>query len=613
MLIVWRKRSLILTAFLSTLLATAVFTYLQTPVYEATSTFVVSPTGTYRDAESLAGVLDAMSRRAELANTYAKVAASRLVKQEVADELGLSEAQREDLAVASELLAGTNVLQISVQGSDASLVWLFANEVGACTASHTSSLYEAYGLMPLDMAVQPEGPVKPSKMLNLALGAVLGGGLGVALAFVTYYLGVPVEGAEHRSEAETQATGLQQGAIVATRTTWDRALSWIVVIVLAFGVMAMGSALFLSGPRTSAAVLPVSRPVPTFVPAAVWTPTPTVVPAEATALAASPTPTVRLSPTPCNYPTGWVPYEVQVTDTLSSLAERYDLSVTEIADANCLTRRVISAGQLLYFPPPPVTATLVPTITVTRSTTVTSESSAALVEPVTTTGEPSPTACLPPEGWTLLHAVEAGESLYSLALDYGVTVSEIMAANCLEGTSLSAGQQLLYLPPPVIGPNPTAVNFTTLTNPTAAPPTATVPASNTEFRAPVLVSPADGSEFGATAEVVLGWRSVQELPADGYYEVTVVYLHLGETWYDDVPWTRSTSWTLSEHNYLLELSDNGEFQWSVQVVRQTGVDAEGRPVGEALSGPSESRRLNWKQPSGGAGRTPAATPPVPPP
>lgn len=112
-------------------------------------------------------------------------------------------------------------------------------------------------------------------------------------------------------------------------------------------------------------------------------------------------------------------------------------------------------------------------------------------------------------------------------------------------------------------------------------------------------------------KIVLAWQAVQGLPPDAYYMITVAYSHLGQTWYDDVPWTRDTKWTLSEHGYLLDLSDDGQFAWSVQVVRQVAIDAAGTPEGVTLSAPSDSRRLIWRLPSDGGGGGGTPTPPAP--
>jgi hypothetical protein len=148
-------------------------------------------------------------------------------------------------------------------------------------------------------------------------------------------------------------------------------------------------------------------------------------------------------------------------------------------------------------------------------------------------------------------------------------------------------------------------------------PTATA----TPLPAPVLLAPLDGQAFSQGEEIVLAWQPLAGLPSDAYYAITVAYLHLGTTWYDEVPWTRDTSWALSEHSYLPDLSDDGWFRWSVQAMRRTGVDADGKPVGLALSRASEVWTLRWLTTSdGGEPAEPAPTTPfvrptptVPPP
>jgi hypothetical protein len=118
------------------------------------------------------------------------------------------------------------------------------------------------------------------------------------------------------------------------------------------------------------------------------------------------------------------------------------------------------------------------------------------------------------------------------------------------------------------------------------------------FPAPALAGPADGQEFAASDTVVLQWNPVGPLPADGYYVVNLAYVHNGETWTDDTPWTRQAQWVVSEHAYLLDLSDDCRFRWSVRVMRKTGTDAQGRPTGVPLSPASGERTFIWRRPAG---------------
>jgi hypothetical protein len=99
------------------------------------------------------------------------------------------------------------------------------------------------------------------------------------------------------------------------------------------------------------------------------------------------------------------------------------------------------------------------------------------------------------------------------------------------------------------------------------------------------------------------------LAPNEYYVPTVAYSPVSDpsqTWYDDTPWTKETSWQMSDNRYLLSLSADGEFRWAVRVMRRTGIDAEGKPEGTAVSPMSEVRMLTWKTASG-----PEATPGLP--
>jgi outer membrane biosynthesis protein TonB len=140
------------------------------------------------------------------------------------------------------------------------------------------------------------------------------------------------------------------------------------------------------------------------------------------------------------------------------------------------------------------------------------------------------------------------------------------------------------------------------------------PATPTDvtFPAPILLAPLNRHVFSEGDEIVLAWLPVGPLPADVFYVPTVSYSHGGATWTDETPWTQNTRWTLSEHRYLLDLSADGLFYWAVQVMRKTGEDENGRPVGRPVSPMSEERFFGWEYGSGGR-PVPTATKEPPPP
>jgi hypothetical protein len=160
-------------------------------------------------------------------------------------------------------------------------------------------------------------------------------------------------------------------------------------------------------------------------------------------------------------------------------------------------------------------------------------------------------------------------------------------------------------PTPTQTPSPTLAPTGLPTNPLPSPT-----ATGTPFPAPALLTPPDAEIFSEWDGIELSWQSIGPLPEDVYYVITVKYAHLGDTWYDETPWTKETSWRLSDHRYLLDLSDDGIFVWSVQVMRQTDLDADGKPMGLGLSPSSEVRRLTWeRQNSGQTVPTPEPPPP----
>ena len=99
-----------------------------------------------------------------------------------------------------------------------------------------------------------------------------------------------------------------------------------------------------------------------------------------------------------------ITYVVQAGDNLYNIARKYNTSVSEIVRLNNLPNNNLSIGQQLLIP--------------TAGSSGSSNGSST-------------------------YTVQRGDSLYSIARRFGVTVSDIVRLNNLAGTSLSIGQQLL--------------------------------------------------------------------------------------------------------------------------------------------------------------------------
>ncbi len=137
--------------------------------------------------------------------------------------------------------------------------------------------------------------------------------------------------------------------------------------------------------------------------------------------------------------------------------------------------------------------------------------------------------------------------------------------------------------------------MTATAGPTA--PRRTPVAVEREYPAPALLEPPDGRPVSWKSTVLLKWSSVGRLAEDEYY-----HLHLerrpeasGQEWYGDYVFTKDTQY-LAEGSFLApfhppEEYGQGSVYWWVRVVRRTGVDQNGKPVGIDVGEYSEERTL----------------------
>ena len=105
-------------------------------------------------------------------------------------------------------------------------------------------------------------------------------------------------------------------------------------------------------------------------------------------------------------------YVVQQGDTLSSIANRYGVSVVKLKRLNRLTSNALKAGDRLEIP----------------------ESDAPKAPP-------APATAASPR--TTVHSVVSGDTLTSIAERYGTTVTKLRSANGLRSSRLSIGQRLV--------------------------------------------------------------------------------------------------------------------------------------------------------------------------
>jgi LysM repeat protein len=302
------------------------------------------------------------------------------------------------------------------------------------------------------------------------------------------------------------------------------------------------------------------------------TPTPTPVHTPTATLTPTPTWTPRPTETPTLLPP--LTYQVQPGDTLSAIAAMFDTTVEDILALNPgIAPEALSVGRVLLIPAGTLTPTPTPTL--------------------------DPNIPTPTPGDFIIHVVKGGDTLISIAEEYGVSVEVIREANPIQlpvgSDDIFPGQSLII---PVGTPVPTPT-------PTVNPLATSTPVPS--YAPPPLLSPPNGATLAGTeSPVVLQWASVSVLKEDEWYEVTITFPDrvTAHTFY-----TRATIWRVP-FDLLAEAdadADVIEFRWQVRVVREVQGD-DGKVAYERAGRVSEMRTFMWIKPTPTPTLSPTPTP-----
>jgi len=218
---------------------------------------------------------------------------------------------------------------------------------------------------------------------------------------------------------------------------------------------------------------------------------------------------------------------------------------------------------------------------------------------------PQPTVPPPTQTpWIIVVTATPGSQDVAQAPPTPVVVTVVVTATPTRSTAATATATLRPTEgAPTATLRPTEETPSATPGPTASATAATPTPTNTPapgdltYQAPLLTEPADGAPYSWGSTVLIKWTSVGELAEDEYYRLDLERPPQTATqpWYGDYIFTKNTSHLL-EGTFLAPFhlpAEQGLAQvyWSVRIVRQTGVDENGKPVGVDLSLPSEKRNF----------------------
>jgi succinoglycan biosynthesis transport protein ExoP len=179
--IVARRWWVVVPLFVITLAATVLFINGLPPLYQASATFVVTPSGSASSPAPAAP----LTGQPELMSTIAEVAESRTIRERATSIVGTPAAGR-DAEVDAQVVPGTYLLRIIVTSANPVLAERFADAVGAQTSAYERELLRGLAITGLDAALLPDRPVEPNVPLSLLIGFLAAIVLGVTSALALY-------------------------------------------------------------------------------------------------------------------------------------------------------------------------------------------------------------------------------------------------------------------------------------------------------------------------------------------------------------------------------------------------------------------------------------------
>lgn len=179
---------ILLIPILAALTAALLSIYVLHPTYSASTTlWVIKQETATLDYNTL------LTNR-NLVKTYAEVAKSRAVIDEVVQKLALpftAEQMQKRLSVTP--VRDTEIIQISITDSDPSRSAAIADAVAASFMDQLANYIKLENVRVVDRARIPVDPIKPRPVLNTAIAGVLGGMVAVGIAFLSEYLDTTIK------------------------------------------------------------------------------------------------------------------------------------------------------------------------------------------------------------------------------------------------------------------------------------------------------------------------------------------------------------------------------------------------------------------------------------
>jgi len=168
----------------------AIYTlFIATPTYESSSQLLVS-----RPTEENTIQQSQINANIQLINTYEDIITNPVILDPVIEELGLDatvDQLRERIAVSTA--EESQVFSVDVTSEDPYLASEIANTTASVFQNNLDSIMNVDNVTVISQAVPDTDAVSPNTVLNLVIGILLGGMIGIGAAFLIEFLDTTVK------------------------------------------------------------------------------------------------------------------------------------------------------------------------------------------------------------------------------------------------------------------------------------------------------------------------------------------------------------------------------------------------------------------------------------
>ncbi|CEN91448.1 Cps19aC [[Clostridium] sordellii] len=186
-LIIKKKAWIIALITSMAMLASGIISFfVLSPVYQTKTTLIVN-SDKAPGTDVITG--DQISVSQKLAVTYGEIIKSKTVLDEVANQLKIKGGyQTIEKKLTVSPVADTQILEISVEDTNPQRAADIANTIPAAFTKEVKRITKANNVEVIDKAIVPKSPIKPNKIMNIMISAILGIMASLFVIFLLEYM-----------------------------------------------------------------------------------------------------------------------------------------------------------------------------------------------------------------------------------------------------------------------------------------------------------------------------------------------------------------------------------------------------------------------------------------